>query len=168
MVKEMADCKIVLSEKEVGNRSESNAMFIRHALSKINYFYEKCGDLQSRVEKQHMRYNLFECDDSFLDCGLHQWGVAQCKEASKLIDSVEFSAVIVSPMHRTLSTCIEIFKNHPRKEKIEFYVHCDLAEMLKKDSDVFDVEKFNATIQEAKEVGIVFDTKKYFHPNWQI
>lgn len=62
---------------------------------------------------------------------------------------IPFYAVFVSPMSRAIQTCTEIFKTHPNKDQITFYVHSDLGEMLKKDSDIYDFQKFITLIDEA-------------------
>lgn len=46
-------------------------------------------------------------------------------------------------------------------------MHEDLGEMIKKDSDIFDIEKFNAQIEEAQKLGINFDVKKFYKSDWQ-
>lgn len=66
-----------MDEEDLGDfKSEFNIVFIRHAFSKINYFYEKHKDtLKNKYIKQHFRFRLFQDSTSFIDSELHDYGI---------------------------------------------------------------------------------------------
>lgn len=87
--------------------------------------------------KQHFRYLLSDDCDMFFDSPLHELGVNQCADMATKNAEIPYAKVFVSPLRRTMQTCVEMFKSHPNRSKIEFIVHPGIAEVLKKDSDIF-------------------------------
>ncbi|KAL4449720.1 hypothetical protein ABPG74_008093 [Tetrahymena malaccensis] len=160
------------SPSELGNQSNYNMVLIRHAMSESNYIQSKYtqGISKDKLKKfkQHFRYFLYQDNDLFLDTPLHPIGVKQCEDIQKHNYLINYQTVYVSPLRRTLQTCIELFKNHPLRGDINFIIYPDIAEMLKKDSDIFLVDQFDMLIQEAKvKYNMHFDTKTLYEPDWQ-
>ncbi|EAS06325.2 histidine phosphatase family (branch protein 1) (macronuclear) [Tetrahymena thermophila SB210] len=163
---------IIHSPSELGDQQNCNMVLIRHAMSESNYIQSKYtqGIQKEKLKKfkQHFRYFLYKDNNLFMDTPLHPIGIKQCEDIQKHNYQINYQTVYVSPLRRTLQTCIELFKNHPLRGNINFIIYPDIAEMLKKDSDIFLVDQFNQLIQEAKEkYNMHFDTETFFEPDWQ-
>ncbi|KAL4501724.1 hypothetical protein ABPG72_018775 [Tetrahymena utriculariae] len=163
---------ILHSPSELGDQQNYNMVLIRHAMSESNYIQSKYTQGVSKEKlkkfKQHFRYFLYKDNDLFMDTPLHPIGVKQCQDIQKHNHQINYQTVYVSPLRRTVQTCIELFKNHPLRNNINFIVYPDIAEMLKKDSDIFLIDQFNMQIQEAKlKYNMHFDSETLFEPDWQ-
>ena len=75
------------------------------------------------------------------DPGLHPIGVLQCESNQSHVNTINLKAVFVSPLQRTLQTCIHLFKNHPNKGDIRFVVLPIVREVLETSNDIaLDIE----------------------------
>jgi broad specificity phosphatase PhoE len=54
--------------------------------------------------------------------GLRPEGVIQCEKSSVNSDGVNFKYVFVSNMRRTIETAVHLFKSHPNRTTIKFFV----------------------------------------------
>jgi S-ribosylhomocysteine lyase LuxS involved in autoinducer biosynthesis len=70
------------------------------------------------------------------DPGLHTIGKMQAESNQEHVNSVNYRVVFVSPMQRTLQTCIHLFKNHPNKQDIRFIVLPIIREVLETSNDI--------------------------------
>ena len=70
------------------------------------------------------------------DPGLHQIGIMQCEANAHRLDKINFKVVFVSPLQRTLQTCIHLFKKNPRKGEIRFVVLPIIREVLETSNDI--------------------------------
>lgn len=58
----------------------------------------------------------------YYDTPLHSVGVKMCLANRSQINKVDFELVLVSPLRRTLQTCILLFSEHPCRDKIKFLI----------------------------------------------
>lgn len=94
------------------------------------------------------------------DPGLHEIGIIQAETNQSHVNAINFKVVFVSPLQRTLQTCIHLFKNHPNKKDIRFIVLPVAREVLETSNDIAHhideiIEKY-APDQELCQ-GITFD-----------
>ena len=99
-------------------------------------------------------------DPALFDPGLHDIGVLQAESNQDHINKINFSVVFVSPLQRTMQTCIHLFKNHPNKAKIRFVVLPIIREVLETSNDIaHDIEHIVEKYSPEKEIchGLHFD-----------
>lgn len=92
-------------------------------------------------------------DPTIHDPGLHDIGVLQSESNQELVNPVNFTVVFVSPLQRTLQTCIHLFKNHPNKKSIRFVVLPIIREVLETSNDIaLDIEHIVEKYSPDKEI----------------
>ena len=83
-----------------------------------------------------MEAKTFDNDKNGYDPELHAIGIEQCEAHQKAVNEINWKVVYTSPMQRTLMTTINMFKNHPNKESIQFIVLPVVREVMKTMNDV--------------------------------
>ena len=94
----------------------------RHLLNNIKVVTPKYFDVYS--------------DLSIIDSPLSTIGLNQCKRASKLSNLIDVDYVFVSPLRRALETAHNMFKDHPKFDRITFYVHPTFRENIMTAGDI--------------------------------
>lgn len=75
-----------------------------------------------------------------------QLGGSNENKASKLSNLIDIEYVLISPLRRALETSYHIFKDHPKFDKITFFVHPTFRENIMTAGDIPD--DINKTIEE--------------------
>ncbi|KAL4512372.1 hypothetical protein ABPG72_005374 [Tetrahymena utriculariae] len=168
---EVQQLGISLNPYDQFSSDDGNVIFVRHGYSYHNYFVDKYINSQtinSKKLKQLIKDKMFSNSQEFVDTPLHPYGIIQCKNKAPYLHKLRIQTVYVSPMQRTLQTCVELFRNHPNKRKIQFIVQPQISEQLTKVSDIFDQNKFIDFIKTSyQKDGISFNCRYFYQHNWQ-
>lgn len=105
-------------------KEASDVLLVRHANTLFNLRYVE-------IEEEHgygkQIRDLF-CDKSLRNSELSEFGIEQCKFASKYAKDLELDMVIVSPLHRTMQTAYYLLRHHPQFESVPFVMHPGVRE----------------------------------------
>ncbi|CDW74880.1 UNKNOWN [Stylonychia lemnae] len=129
---------------------------IRHGQTNFNVEYDKYKDNPERPEFLQLRTRV-----EFIDPPLNLTGLNQALKQRKIINQLNFLIVFVSPMIRACQTAIEMFAEHPNKNKIHFVLAPIIKEGLNCSNDLshsieYLYSLFGAHNKE-KNYGIEFD-----------
>jgi len=105
-----------------GDLDQYKFMLVRHALSEYNFNIVKAYATTTHVNELDLCLKAHRINKESFDCQLHQLGVLQAKSCQKVYNEIEFKAVFVSPMRRTLQTAYYLFETHPDRQNIKFIV----------------------------------------------
>ena len=126
--------------KSDANRTDA-IMYIRHASSKYNLWYEYMTHLLSESEFIRYQDEIEEVkklkgkrDFALRDSLLSSKGISQAESAALTYQKMPIKVVFVSPLRRTLETCRILFENHPNKPRV--IVHPLIREILNLPNDV--------------------------------
>lgn len=126
-------------------------------MSIYNYEAMKCRE--EFGENSEKFTQLMNSHDN-IDTVLHPIGEMQCHANKEAVHCLNVKYVLVSPLRRTIQTCILMFKNHPQKKDIKFILVPILREVLHTLCDVpTDVHCIMEQFAQGKEAchGIDFD-----------
>lgn len=99
---------------------QAKVLLIRHATTHFNVVHQQhVKDFGLESEE----FRTLKNNRDLIDPDINDIGITQCKSGRPHINSIDFKVVFVSPMLRTCTTAIELFKEHPDKEKIKFVVY---------------------------------------------
>lgn len=132
-------------------------ILIRHAYSEYNYIAQ---EMETQFGEHSEEMKLLKGNPALYDPGLHEIGKMQAESNQDHVNKVNFKVVFVSPMQRTLQTCIHLFKNHPNKKDIRFVVLPIIREVLETANDIaLDFEHIVEKYSPDKEIcqGLHFD-----------
>ncbi|KRX00258.1 hypothetical protein PPERSA_10757 [Pseudocohnilembus persalinus] len=151
---------------------QDNCLIIRHALSHYNYIgdrfiYETGKSFLDKSSKQ------FQVNEQLIDAELHYYGLQQCKTVEKKVQEIEdLQVVFVSPLQRSLQTCLNIFQQHPNfiNKSMKIIVLPQLMEILSKVQDIST--SLHSTIkQKYKDLGFdfsLFESPEMNTDTWQL
>jgi broad specificity phosphatase PhoE len=131
----VAKYAIKLKVPKIEDKDLKTATFIiiRHAYSEYNYREQK---VKEEFGDHSEELIALKGDRSMYDPGLHSIGRLQAESNQDLVNEINFKVVFVSPLQRTLQTCIHMFKAHPNKEEIRFIVLPVVREVLETSNDI--------------------------------
>lgn len=132
-------------------------ILIRHAYSEYNH---KAYEIEQAHGEHSEQMLALKGDKTMFDPGLHEIGILQAESNQSNVNEINFKVVFVSPMQRTLQTCIHMFKNHPNKKNIRFIVLPVVREVLETSNDIaHDIDYIVDKYSHGKEIcnGIHFD-----------
>ena len=113
-------------------------MLIRHANSKSN----SAGSALNKEAAQYAngmpleRWLSVFANKELNDSRLSAKGIEQCITAGEHAKNIDFKAIYVSPLRRTLETAYWIFKDHPNFAKMEVVMHPMLRERMNTAGDI--------------------------------
>ena len=122
-------------------QSISNPIFAKNLEGKIIFIRHGETDYNKDLNKKGAKIKY---DITYLDGHLNLNGQKQAEKASELFKNLDIEAIYVSPLYRTLESAFIIFKNHPKKSKINLIVHPLLTEVISSMnnfSDDIDIKK---------------------------
>ncbi|TNV76426.1 hypothetical protein FGO68_gene11145 [Halteria grandinella] len=108
-------------------------ILIRHAYSEYNHIAQ---EIETKYGEHSEEKKALKGNPEMYDPGLHAIGKMQAESNSEHVNPINFKVVFVSPMQRTLQTCIHLFKNHPNKKDIRFVVLPIIREVLETSNDI--------------------------------
>ncbi len=132
-------------------------ILIRHAYSEYNF---KSQEVRTKHGEESEEMKKLRGDPTLFDPCLHEVGILQAESNQEHVNAVNFKVVFVSPLQRTLQTCIHLFKNHPNKSNIHFVVLPIIREVLETSNDIaLDIDLIVEKYSSGKEIcqGINFD-----------
>ncbi|EAR89638.3 histidine phosphatase family (branch protein 1) (macronuclear) [Tetrahymena thermophila SB210] len=111
--------------------SDKPIILIRHGFSMQN-FQEKEITYKNPSWEYSKTEGLEEMftSEKYIDSSLHEIGIFQCIQQQKSINKFKFYTVFISPLRRTIQTCIYLFATHPDRQNIKFVLLPQLAECL--------------------------------------
>ena len=89
-------------------------LFMRHGQTNFN------ADKNSKTRRTNPKY---------VDCRLNMRGIIQAKEKQKLLNTLSFEKIYVSPFYRALQTLTYSLEKHPQKDNIIAVVHPFVSEI---------------------------------------
>ncbi|CAI2374167.1 unnamed protein product [Moneuplotes crassus] len=104
---------------ELANQSSKRIIYIRHALCEANVDKRKCRGEESKDPK---KLKSIKADPTYIDSPLHPDGYPQIEKLADRLSTENINVVMVSPLRRTMSTCMELMKSHPNFEHIKFVI----------------------------------------------
>ena len=110
-------------------------------------------------------YQTVREDPSLIDPELHRVGIQQCISHQEGINEIDYRIVYTSPLQRAMMTTVNMFQNHPNKDKIKFVVLPMLREVFYSVSDIaIDCEELMQKYGEGTKAagGIVFDFSEFY------
>ena len=87
---------------------DGKLLFMRHGQTKFN---------------EDKNYTSRRVNPIYSDCKLARTGILQAKSKRKILKSLSFEKIYVSPAYRALQTLTYSLETHPNKENIIAYVH---------------------------------------------
>lgn len=124
---------------------DSNILLIRHAESMFNCELKHVKTMQECLHKDEFKtkWRHVKFTDRLIDCDITEAGHKQCIDAGKQLSDVNVKYIFVSPMKRTLLTCLNVLrvmkesKNSYYKSEIpEVIVHPVLFEKVEDNCDI--------------------------------
>ncbi|EAS00629.1 histidine phosphatase family (branch protein 1) (macronuclear) [Tetrahymena thermophila SB210] len=103
--------------------SKSNVIVIRHAFTQQNKDQHIYEIKRGGIFKQDPEWRQLMLDEVYFDTPLHNVGIHQCLANQEKVNEIDFEVVLVSPLQRTLQTCLYLFQNHPNRQKIHFLIY---------------------------------------------
>ena len=119
--------KIKKQFKPPNNQSTTNPIFAKNLEGKIIFIRHGETDYNKDLNKKGPKIKY---DINYLDGHLNINGQKQAEKASELFKNLDIEAIYVSPLYRTLESAFIIFKNHPKKSKIQLIIHPLLTEVI--------------------------------------
>lgn len=111
---------------------QAKFIMIRHGLSKFNIKNTWVKATYGAGSKEHKACHN---DPELLDPELHPIGIMQCEAAHPVVNAMDVKIIFTSPLQRTITTTIHMFKNHPNKANIKFIVLPIIREILSTTND---------------------------------
>lgn len=161
--------------------SKSQLLMIRHGISEYN---QAAKDLRAQLKEKYpddeTKRKAIELEEfgnqiknsHIVDAQLHQDGIKQAQNQQELLNSFNFSKVLVSPHRRTIQTAVNVLKSHPQlKDGITFTLFPMAKEILNNANDLPVGQKTlidftNKITEEIPQITFDFQyINAYKHPN---
>ncbi len=99
--------------------AEGGILFIRHGNTDYNTLYA------IEANKKILKFQ-----EIWIDTPLSQLGKSQSEKLAENLVDINIKYVFVSPMLRTIQTCMIALEKHKNRDKMELYVHPLISETL--------------------------------------